>query len=219
VREWKHWSPHHIQSAATAAHLCLELESAGNPQPTDLVRQRAFVTTSIFHCVAFLEALANELMASCVLEAPFAQLISKLSEDQTRRLAVLWNSGADRMSTTSKFQVILGVLDREVFDKGRNPYQDANLVIRLRNELVHYKPELTERELGSPSELRHWLAGKFSLNPFTPASMADHLDSYLSAGCAAWAAKSSLGFADDFYARLGVVPLYAEASPLARELL
>lgn len=219
VRDWKHWSPHHIQTAAVAARSCLDLEAAGSRGPLDLVKQRGFVTTSVFHSVAFLEALANELMASCDLEPYLARVISRLSGEQISRLAALWRAGADRLAVMSKFQIILGVLDRQQLDPGRQPYQDAYLVVRLRNDLVHYKPELIERDLGTPGELKHWLGGKFEGNPFVPTDVAGLLDWYLGAGCAVWAVRSCLAFADDFYSRLGVTPLYAEAPPLARGLL
>jgi hypothetical protein len=43
-----------------------------------------------------------------------------------------------------KVQVIAASLTGSPFEKGRQPYQDFHLLLRLRNDLVHHRPETVE---------------------------------------------------------------------------
>jgi hypothetical protein len=111
----------------------------------------------------------------------------------------------------SKFQAALRIARVEPFETGRRPYQDAKLVVELRNALMHYKPETLSAV--EPHQFRKALAGKFPPdrlidtpgNPFFP-------DKCLGAGCAAWAVQSSKALADAFFARLGIQPNHQRVS-------
>jgi hypothetical protein len=93
----------------------------------------------------------------------------------------------------------------------KNVWTNANLLVKLRNALTHFKP--TDQPLGASSaeltKLEKGLVGKFPENqrmvgmgnPFFP----DHC---LGAGCAAWAVKSARAYADELFDRLGIEPNY-----------
>jgi hypothetical protein len=119
--------------------------------------------------VAFLEASINELLASAKhdnLEAG-----GKLSAAQRDRLAgaaelIEGNNFLDR------FQLVLYMLNKTPFNRGAHPYQDTSLLVRLRNELVHYKPQFRQHTAADEHiKGERWhrgLADKhFVLNPFT----------------------------------------------------
>jgi hypothetical protein len=96
---------------------------------------------------------------------------------------------------------------KQPFERDKQPYQNVYLLIRLRNELIHYTP----KTLGGSDkhELEIQLKGKFptnrlmegSGNPFFP----DHC---LGGGCAEWALNSSKRFVDEFFLKIGVTPNY-----------
>jgi hypothetical protein len=82
-----------------------------------------------------------------------------------------------------------------------------NLLIRLRNELIHYKP----RNLASPTvhRLEKRLTGRFATNKLmTGAGNSFFPDHCLGHGCAEWSVTSSEMYMNAFFADLGIVPNY-----------
>lgn len=110
-------------------------------------------------------------------------------------------------SVLDKYQLALTFLRKPQLEPGQRPFQDASLVVRLRNELVHYKPS----SLGGETEhlLARQLSGKFddntlmrgSGNPWFPDKCLGH-------GCADWSVRAVVAFADEFFGRIGVEPNY-----------
>lgn len=113
-------------------------------------------------------------------------------------------------------QVALKLANKPPFDKGAFPYQDVALVIELRNELVHYKPEW--QAVPDPgldydifyAEAAHRfekaLQGKFDFNPmandFEDPFFPDRCLSYR---CARWAFRATTLFVLMFYYEMGLV--------------
>jgi hypothetical protein len=62
---------------------------------------------------------------------------------------------------------------KQIFDAGAPPYQDVNLLVKLRNNLVHYEPEWVKNpssdDFGADDIHRYEkrLGGKFIANPLT----------------------------------------------------
>lgn len=71
--------------------------------------------------------------------------------------------------------------------------EDAALVVRLRNELVHFKPKSLGGDI--KHRLTRQLRGKFP-------------DKCLGYDCAKWATTSAIKFADEFFATIDVEPNY-----------
>lgn len=207
-------SPSLIQSAVFLAEEAklLEQQHAGTPWgevQEVFARHRSFVLGSLFSSVTFMEAAINEFISDATDTRQ--NIEESVGTDNTNWLSALWNSNFIRhTSVLDKYQIVLEGLGRPRFDKGRNPYQDVATVVRLRNELVHYKPEF----LAGP-ESGHWtdsLRPKFAPNALFPAGSgnADFPGRLLGHGCAEWAAESSLSFADAFFAQIGVQPKYEQ---------
>jgi hypothetical protein len=103
-------------------------------------------------------------------------------------------------------------------DKGAAPYQDAWLLVQLRNALVHYKPEwiIGAAPVAVRHEFEKKLANKFALNPFTGAGNPFYPDKCLGHGCAKWSLMSSIAFINEFYVRLGMSAPYDSSAPRLR---
>jgi hypothetical protein len=186
----------------------------GRPaQPTDQERaeHRSYVVSAVLAAVAFIEASVNELIESSPL--PNMQVgggEGGLSGEDRSALADLPDAEA-KLSTLDRAQLILHLLHREPFDPGRKPFQDMQLIVRLRNALVHYQPEWyaagTDQDLSKG--LRKPLADRrFALNPFFPDINPFLWDRCLGHGCAEWSWRTALDFADSFFKKLGITPIY-----------
>ena len=166
----------------------------------DLVRHRSYVTGAILSAAAFLEASINEL---------YVELHGLRSNERTRLprrvLAVLgrfW-SDIERAPVLHRYQVVLMVADAERFDERRAPFQDADSLMKLRDALVHFRPEKPEsrRRLRT---LEQRLRNRFEPNPLAPADSDWFPDLCLSAECAEWAVQAADDFSEDFCKRMSL---------------
>jgi hypothetical protein len=175
----------------------------------DQREHRSYVTASILSSVTFLEASINELFASARYDN--LEVGGKLSQPERDHL-----TGAAEMLANNRlldrFQLALYLLDRTPFDRGAQPYQDAQALVNLRNELVHYKPQFRTGASEEPVEVAKWIKGladkRFSVNPFTGDQNPFFPDRCLSHGCTVWAWNAALMFCDEFFNRVGVKAVY-----------
>lgn len=172
------------------------------------IKHRAYVTNSIFSSVAFLEAAINEIFKDASDE--YLSYIHKLSDSKIQLIADYWNKTEEKNkfpSTLDKYQEILRFCECSTFDKSDSLFQNAQLVTKLRNNLVHYKPE--SLSVTDCHRLSKQLTGKFpknklmneSGNPFFP-------DQCLGYGCAKWAIKAVEDFANNFFKLIDITPNY-----------
>jgi hypothetical protein len=216
VRMWSPFSRHYIQAAVKLARLSGDLETTHKAQssPELLVEHRAYVMASVLTAVAFLEATINELFAQAADGS-----LSGVNTDATGLMANMWGlmgHGRRMMGTLDKYQLALILAKKQPFDKGGLPYQDVQLVIDLRNTLVHYVPQWATA--GTDADLDAALnrvgkslrTKKFTLNPFAAKGNPFFPDKCLSHGCAKWAVHSSVKFADEFFSRLGLSPSFGD---------
>jgi hypothetical protein len=204
-----YYSSYHLWAARHLTALVKGIETVGSERPRFDIRHRAYVTNSIFSAASFLEAAINELFQD--VADGHASYVSGLDTGSKRIMSEFWTftEGRNRsaFSLLDKYQIDLTFLRRPQFESGHRPFQDASLVVRLRNELVHYEPS----SLGGETEhtLARQLAGKFddntlmrgSGNPWFPDKCLGH-------GCANWAVRAIVAFADEFFGRIGVEPNY-----------
>jgi hypothetical protein len=118
----------------------------------------------------------------------------------------------DRTPLLKKYQTALKYAGVSQFHKGRRPFQDVNLLVRLRNVLVHYTPaSLASKDAQHKFEQN--LKSKFPMNRMMDGAGNPYFpDKCLGYGCCEWAIKSSRNFADAFFAKIGVTPHYQMAS-------
>jgi len=110
----------------------------------------------------------------------------------------------DSGETLARFAAVLHLLGKPAFDQGGQPWQDARLLVRLRNELVHYKSKMAS-ELDRTS----LIAALRRQNTAPPTYMPDNMAGWfphlcLSAPRAAWSVETAVSFLDRFYVYLDV---------------
>jgi hypothetical protein len=142
VTKREYLSISHIQSAALLARLVAKIESTYIERSEEFFFQhRTYVIAAIFFSVSFLEATINELFADI---ADNGEKATQLDPNTKILMANMWKLDIPRtarFSILEKFQIALTLASKEMFEKGKSPYQDAALLITLRNSLVHYEPE------------------------------------------------------------------------------
>jgi hypothetical protein len=85
--------------------------------------------------------------------------------------------------------------------------QDAALLVRLRNALVHFKPENIPAD--EEHELQKRLRGKFPDNRLMESSGSPWWPSHgLGHGCSEWAVRSARALVDEVLADVGIAPNY-----------
>ena len=201
------FSGHHMLSAAHFARQSAIIEKNCKDGITDELRaeHRAYVTGAIIVSVASLEATINEVFISAIdndnLFKDFDPTIPKV-------LAEFWTWDiVERSSILEKYRCVIAVANKEAFDRGNSPYQEVNDLIKLRNALVHYKPEW-DTDLKNHKKIedrleKRWLKTRINPNPFAHENDAFFPKKCLGHGCAEWAVKSSIKFIEDFYNRMG----------------
>ena len=206
-----YFSIQHIKSACLFAQFSFNIETLGDGRSREerLTEQTAYVTGSILSSVAFLEATINEVYADAADGMLNAR---KLDAGDVRRLGILWETEAfeRRAGILEKLQVALTFADSQAFDAGVAPYQDARLLIKLRNFIVHAKPEWITAGVkkGKVPNLEEQLRLKFKLNPLAPEGSEFFPNKCLGHGGANWAVVSVLKLTDEFFSRMKMIPTY-----------
>jgi hypothetical protein len=196
----------YICASATFARRAADIE-AKHPDALDgecLMEHRGLVTAAVMQSVAALEAESWEVTTY----GPGHHLGSNGIDGEALAFLKPLADVIDGESVLERYRLILHLLKKAALDAGAQPCQGASLLVRLRNELVHYKSKWgrdmdREKLFKSLQHLKH-TAPPFAKNAnnFFPAQC-------LSAACAMWAVKTTAALLDAFYAQLGV------SSPLA----
>lgn len=163
-------------------------------------KHRACVTGAITLAIAFVESNINELFLEAVEGNKI--LFNELPPNFQDILSQLWDR-VNRFSILDKYQLTLAVASKEKFNKGESVYQNISYSIRLRNALVHYKPEW-DNDLKEHKRLEDCLKSKFKLNPFVNVETTFFPHRCLSHGCAEWVLQSCINFIDSFNSKMGL---------------
>jgi hypothetical protein len=204
-----YFSTYFLWAAEHFSKLAAEIEDSHEGRSRFSIEHRAYVMNSILSSVAFLEAAINELYQDAYDN--HTSYIENIDKELISNLADIWkitevNKGS-AIKLLPKYQIALIIAGKEKFEEGKNPYQDASLVIDLRNFLTHYKP----RTIGEDTnvKLTDKLRGKFQkCKMFEESGNPDFPDKILGKGCAEWSFKSVKNFADEFYKRMDIKPNY-----------
>jgi hypothetical protein len=193
----------YLESSAIFIRRARAIEATSSEQTDDTTRCEylGLLCAVIMQCAAALETEAHEI---CVY-GPGANFGWK-SNDTNPMIQQFLSPLADMIddqSTLSRFEIILHLLGKPPLDRGTEPYQSAALVVRLRNELVHYKShwgvEIESKKLYSSLQSLGHKPPPFFSHPsinFFPLRC-------LSADCGAWALSSVVAFMESFYTAVG----------------
>lgn len=190
-----------VRAGAFFANQARSLEDA-NPESASeevVAEHRAYVVGAVMQCSAALEAEIAEV----VMHGPGHQLgtngIDAAAHAYLEPLADVF----ENPPILRKYEIVLHLLRRPPLDPGAVPYQSAALLIRLRNELVHYKskvgPEMDRQALFT--SLRQL---GFARTPFESPSTNFFPHHVLSASLASWSVTAAVGLMTEFYAKLGM---------------
>lgn len=188
-----------LESSAIFVRRLRDIEGLAVWSEAAMTEHRGLVCAVIMQSAAALETETHEV----AVHGPGAHLGSNGTDSEAQRFLAPIADVIDDQNTMARFDLLLHLLNKQKIDKGAEPYQSALLVVRLRNELIHYKSrwgmQMESTKLYSSLEsLRH------KVPPFTHPSMNFFPLRCLSAGCAAWALSSVVAFLEHFYAALGV---------------
>ncbi len=160
---------------------------------------------TVILAAASLEAAINEVYLQAVNGNVGA--FPSLTVPQVALLAQLWDvlekSRADVLRKHSVALTLAGLADMPL---GEKPAQDVASLVKLRDLLVHFKPEWSdepERHL----KIEQRLESAFELNQLSARAQGRMLwfpGKCLGAGCADWACEVALKYHSEFTTRLGV---------------
>lgn len=193
------FSRQHFRAAGYFAKRAAELEAAPTELSEDevLLQHRAYVTGAIISAVVALESSINELYLEAQDHNPHT-----LKGLDTRTVALLeqfWPE-IERYPILHKYQTALLIIGASKLEKGRSPYQDAESLIKLRDALVHYKPEWDD-ELDIHENLEGRLRGKFHECVFAQAGSLWFPHKCLGSGCSQWAVDTIIVVMREFCQR------------------
>lgn len=216
-------SYHHLLSAIHLAGRSSELEQTPwstlveefrekHPCPRDAVEAYArnhpagpanmhlsYTTGAIVLSCSAVEARVNELFfkATDEVSPPKHGVFSRLAEA----------GFALQYGVLDRYQVALLSACRDPFDTGAQPYQDAHLLFRLRNCLVHFEPRWgrAQTEGSAYKALREGLRSRgLHENPLVDSDWPYFPMRCMSYDCARWAVRVAHAFVHEFLRRMGL---------------
>jgi hypothetical protein len=188
-------SRQHFWAADYFAKRAAEIEAKTKPLSDEIRSQhRAYVTGAIISAVAALESSINELY----LEAQ-DHTLKGLDSGKVALLEQFWPE-IEQYPILHKYQTALLIVGASKLDKGQSPYQDAESLRKLRNALIHYKPEW-DNELDIHKDLEARLRSKFDECSFAQPSSLWFPHKCLGSGCARWSVDTISVFMREFCQR------------------
>jgi hypothetical protein len=173
------------------------------------VEHRAVVLSAVMSAAGFLESMVNELFQDAADGHGITGkgYLAPLTPRTLELMQAFWSaSGQGWERPLEKYQLLLAFGEAEQLDRGTLPFQAAALLIRLRNVIVHYKPETVWGD--EVHNLEQSLRDKFAENVMLRGTNPWWPDRALGAGAAWWSYRSAKNLADETARRLGVTPNY-----------
>jgi hypothetical protein len=189
LRQKSAFAVQHLMAAARFSRMCGEIEiaNAGKPLGNFFDEEIACVSATVMLSTASMESNINEYFSD--IRASFPELSESLRECAFGLI--------EKKSILEKYQYALTFKGKSKIPTGEQPYQDANALIRLRNALVHFKPEWHD-EQDEHKKLEKQLIGKFAINAFIGENGVFFPQQCISYGCTQWAVRSALRFMEKF---------------------
>jgi hypothetical protein len=190
----------YVAGAVLLARRVSVIEQTASPDALMRAEHRALIVACVMQASAALESELAEVLEygpghhlgsngidrdALLFIGPFAEIIGRCP------------------GVLERWAMLLHLLKKPAFDKGQWPYQDAELLVGLRNELVHYRSQWD-----GVTKKKSVLVGLRAKRFARPTFLADNVNIFpqavLSAECAEWACVTAAGFLDAAYLRLGV---------------
>lgn len=191
----------YLCASAIFARRAAEIERAYPNNPAEEIRteHRGLVTATIMQTAAAVESESAEL----TMHGPGNHLGSDRMDTKARDFLAPLAEFIDDQDALTRYKVILHLLNKKPLLEGEQPWQDMVVLVRLRNELIHYKSkwgkEMDRQKFFTT--LRHL---RLSKPPFVHPNSNFFPHQLLGAACAAWAVRTAVAFLNGFYERLGI---------------
>jgi len=216
IKTRTYFSIQHLLSAVYLARQSKLIEqlNTSDISEDDFVNHRSLVTSSLLAAASFLEATINEFYSDAFDNRN--GIVRELEDNVVMLLSNMWKLNIPKTaqySILNKYQIALTLTGNDTFDISKQPYQNLELLVKLRNALIHYEPEwinikTKEGQIDKVHKFEKLFSNKFELNPLTGINNPFFPDKCLGFGIARWAITSCLQFTDEFFNRLGLLPTY-----------
>ncbi len=191
----------HLLSAAVLCRRVGDLEAEHTAKEFSEFWHDIFANASgaVFTSIASMESYANEL---------FIDHKTVFPELRVEVMAKLWEL-FEQKPTLEKFEFALLIKNAPAFDRGASPYQDVSAIIRLRNGLIHFKPEWSS-EQEEHAKISAILKHRATLSPFFPGTEPLFPSGWTSHATVKWVVQSVLTFMLEFEQRAKIEPRMAK---------
>jgi hypothetical protein len=182
----------HILSAAMFSRAAGAIETANAEKAFgdfwEDIQANAIAT--ILTSVAALEGYANELFVD------HAEVFPELRLDIMTKLWELY----EQKPILEKYDFALLLRQGSAFDRGAPPHQDIAALIKLRNALVHYKPEWSNEQV-EHAKVSNALKNRAVKSSYFSTNDSLFPRAWVSHGTTCWAVKSVISYIYDFEQR------------------
>jgi hypothetical protein len=199
-----------LRGGAIFARRAHEIEASENVSGELQSEHVACVVGAVTQAAAALEAEIYEVL----IHGPGHHLGSNGIDTTARDFLLPLSEVIDGEPTLRRYDLVLHLLHKPSFDRGARPYQIADLLIALRNELIHYKSKWGE-QLNRAKIFSRLQQLQFDKPTFMPPHTNFFPHQCLSASLASWSVTTSVDFINTFYNNLAVAsPLSSHAAHL-----
>jgi hypothetical protein len=145
LRQRSAFAVQHMMAAARFSHMCgeIEVENKDKPLGSFFDSQIGTISATVMLATASLESNINEYL--CEPEKVFPNLSGESPHTLVQLL--------EQKSILEKYQAVLSFRGVAEYPAGEPPYQDVDALIKLRNALVHFKPEWHDKEIGVRTQI------------------------------------------------------------------
>lgn len=196
VRHMFTW--HLLGGASALSRAAFEIEALQVVTEEQKVAHAGYVIGAIVETVSALETEAWELLNYGPGHHKGTTAANQIPREFLRPLADM----VDGEDVLTRYRTILHLLQKPELDCSAQPWQDAALLVRLRNEIVHYKSK-SGGELARVKFIRALENKNMPSPPFHDGRLDFFPHRCLSASCAAWSVESGTAFLDAFFEHLG----------------
>jgi hypothetical protein len=189
IRTRTNLSLHHLLGACRSTRRIGEIEQEYKNRELgnfwDEIFQHALSVATL--SVAAIESYANELyfegeIIATAMNSTAAAVISELIDDK---------------KILDKYRFALAIRAEKKLDTGQGAAQSVDSLIKLRNAVVHFRPEWFGDENGEHQKLSRMLNSKFNSSPYFP-NESIFPRAWASHSFCCWAIRSTVRFLDDF---------------------
>jgi hypothetical protein len=202
-------SSQHLWTALHSAKQCVELERHLTGKVSTDVEHGSYAMTSVMSSVAFLEAFVNEVYSDCADSSHDSPRVKGLDPSARALMSEFWSATNEGFTPIlTKYNIALMFARQKPFDKGSDPYQGVEILVNLRNALMHFKPAWHDND--TPDKLEKKLKARIQQSGLLPGNNGSPWVPIkaLGASCAEWAPRTARALTDDWVTRLGVARTY-----------